>query len=649
MPQPLTALPPHQSPRLGAQPDQEGTRFRVWAPAARAVAVVLEDAKGKLLQAHVLDAQEDGHFGAFIAGVKAGDLYRFRLDGNKAYPDPCSRYQPQGPHGPSQVVDAQAHLWQDRHWPGIELAGQVIYELHIGTFTSEGTFDAAITQLAELKKLGATVLEVMPVAECPGQWNWGYDGVCLFAPYHVYGDHDAFRRFVDAAHALGLAVILDVVYNHLGPDGNYLRCYSPHYFTDRHANDWGDGINFDDGPQSQHVREFFIQNACYWIDEFHLDGLRLDATQCIHDDSTPHLLAEMTARVRATAGSRPIILVAENEPQDGQLMAPLSEGGCGLDAMWNDDYHHSARVALTGRPDGYFHDHRGTAQEFVSAIRHGFLFQGQHYAWQDQPRGTPVLHQRAASFVHFTQNHDQVANTFYGQRLHELTSPGRLRAITALTLLGPQTPMLFMGQEFNASAPFTFFADHEPELAAKVLAGRREFISQFKSYATHLAQQAILDPADEDTFTRCKLDFTERQKNAPIYALHQDLLRLRREDPVIAAQRRELIDGAVLSERAFVLRWFGGSQGDRLLVINLGEELDFRPAPEPLLAPPRGQAWQMRWCSDEPAYGGPGAISPVQDKGWRLSSECAALLVACPAPAPQATHIDTDTTQGEKP
>jgi maltooligosyltrehalose trehalohydrolase len=537
------------------------------------------------------------------------------------------------------VVDPHAYAWQDDDWPGVTPHGQVIYELHIGTFTPEGTFAAALGQLAELKALGITMLELMPVAECPGRFNWGYDGVQLYAPYHVYGTPDDFKRFVDAAHGLGLAVILDVVYNHLGPDGNYLPHFSPHYFTDRHGNEWGEAIDFD-GPHSQPVRDFFIGNACYWIREFHLDGLRLDATQAIHDASPLHVLAELSERARAVAQPRGIFLVAENEPQAIRTVQPVAQGGHGLDAMWNDDYHHSARVAVTGRHEGYLHDHRGRAQEFISAIKRGFLYQGQHYQWQKQARGSQVTHQPASAFVVFTQNHDQVGNTFYGQRLCQLTSPGRHRAITALTLLAPQTPLLFMGQEFAASTPFAFFADHGPELAAKVLEGRRAFVAQFASYASPAAQEAILDPADERTFQACKLDFTERQRHAPVYALYRDLLRLRRDDPVIAAQCRECIDGAVLSERAFVLRWFDAARGDRLLVVNLADELDFRPGPEPLLAPPSGSVWRLAWSSDDPCYDGPGLVNPCQDDGWRLPGECAVLLRAEPVPpsSPATDH-----------
>ncbi|CAN7350500.1 malto-oligosyltrehalose trehalohydrolase [Rhizobacter sp. LjRoot28] len=626
---------------LGARAQGDGTSFRVWAPAARQVRVELAGGSGARRNSVPLVREPDGHFGGVIAGIGPGALYRYRLDDADSLPDPCSRYQPEGPHGPSMVTDPGAYRWRDAQWQGITLAGQVIYELHIGTFTTEGTFDAASRELPELKALGVTAIEIMPVAECAGRWNWGYDGVLLYAPYHVYGDADALKRFVDAAHGLGLAVILDVVYNHLGPDGNVLASYSADYFTDRYANEWGQAINFD-GPNSGPVRAYFVGNACHWIGQYHLDGLRLDATQSMHDASPLHIVAELTASARETAAAtgRRIVVVAENEPQQIHTVDPQERGGHGLDGLWNDDFHHSARVAATGRHEGYFHDHRGHAQEFVSAVKRGFLFQGQHYGWQNQPRGSQVTDQPAAAFIVFTQNHDQVANTLDGRRLTRLTSPARNRTLTALLLLGPQTPMLFMGQEFAASTPFTFFADHVPDLARQVWAGRREFVAQFEPFASAEAQALVLDPAAESTFRACKLDFTERATHAPVYRLHRDLLALRRTDPVIAAQRRDAIDGAVLGDDAFILRWFDAACGDRLLLVNLGHERRVSPVPEPLLAPPRGHAWRRVWSSDDPAYDGPGITEPQVADGWRLPGESAIFLRAEARVEPPETSQD---------
>ena len=609
---------------LGAELTDAGVRFSVWAPAARRVDVLIDS---PFAGEYPLQPGPEGYFRGFVPGVKAGARYRFRLDGAGPFPDPCSRFQPEGPHGPSLVVNPLLFPWTDGEWAGIDMRGQVLYELHVGTFTAEGTFDAAAAKIASLRELGVTVLELMPVAEFAGRHNWGYDGVGLYAPFHGYGDEHALRRFVDAAHALGVAVILDVVYNHVGSDGNYLTQFSPAYFTDRYQNDWGAALNFD-GPDSGPVRAHFVGNAAYWIAEFHLDGLRLDATQSIHDKTQPHVLAEVATAARAAARGRRIILVAENEPQDVACLLPPSAGGYGLDAMWNDDFHHSARVALTGRRDGYFHDHLGNAPEFIAASKHGFLFQGQRYDWQRQPRGTPALDQPAWSMIVFTQNHDQVANTLDGRRLDKLAAPARLRAVVALTLLSPQTPMLFMGEEFAASTPFPFFADYCADLREPVAAGRREFLSQFAHYASEDAQNIVPDPCAASTFLAAKLDHSERERHAHVYALYRDLLQLRKTDAVIAGQRRDRLDGAVLGAHAFVLRYFDAEHGDRLLAVNLGTDLNFVSVAEPLLAPPIGSRWVLAWSSEHTRYGGLGVLDPCRESGWRLPSDSATLLRA---------------------
>jgi len=594
---------------VGVEPLSDGSvHVRVWAPKCRTVAVVFEP-DGRAV---TLKAEDGGYFSASVTDVPVGSLYRFRLDGGGTlYPDPVSRFQPEGPHGPSQVVDPFRFDWTDHAWKGRPIEGQVIYEMHVGTFTKEGTWDAAARELPHLAEIGVTVLEVMPVADFPGRFGWGYDGVNLFAPTRLYGGPDDMRRFVDRAHALGIAVILDVVYNHLGPDGNYLTCFSDRYFTDRYKNEWGEPINFD-GPDSGPVREFFVANAGFWIDEYHLDGLRLDATQQIFDASPVNVMAEMSRAVRAAARGRATILVGENEPQHSRLLRPCEEGGgaCGLDALWNDDFHHSAMVALTGRNEAYYTDYLGTPQEFVSAMKYGFLYQGQWYRWQKQTRGMPAFGVKPPAFVTFLQNHDQIANSGRGLRVHALTSPGRYRAFTALMLLGPGTPMLFQGQEFAASAPFFYFADHKPELAELVAKGRAEFLAQFPCIATPAMQAQLALPHDPATFERSKLDHAERERHAWAVALHRDLLRLRREDPVFRAQRAGGLDGAVLAAEAFVLRFFGEEGDDRLLIVNLGRDLPLSPLPEPLLAPPLGQEWRLTWSSEDAAYGGNGAPPP---------------------------------------
>jgi maltooligosyltrehalose trehalohydrolase len=337
-----------------------------------------------------LAAEPGGYFVGTLADARAGTRYRFSLDGGPPLPDPASRFQPDGPHGASEIVDPGAFRWTDTAWPGVSLRGQVLYELHVGTFTREGTWRAAMQQLPALADMGIRVLELMPVAEFPGQFGWGYDGVDLFAPTRLYGRPDDFRAFVDRAHALRLGVILDVVYNHVGPDGNYLTRFSPDYVTDRYANEWGEAINFD-GARSAPVREFFIANAGYWIDEYHLDGLRLDATQQMFDVSPDHILAAISRRVRQAGGPRATLIVAENEPQHVRLVRSVEVGGYGLDALWNDDFHHSASVAVTGRHEAYYTDYGGTPQELVSAVKWGYLYQGQRYAWQKKARGTPAF------------------------------------------------------------------------------------------------------------------------------------------------------------------------------------------------------------------------------------------------------------------
>jgi maltooligosyltrehalose trehalohydrolase len=393
----------------------DGVSFRVWAPAAKQVDVMIEAEGGA--RAHALQAEGGGYFSGAIEGVGAGARYRLRLDGGEAYPDPASRLQPEGPHGPSQVVDPYAFTWTDHAWPGLKPQGQVLYELHVGTFTREGTYAAAQQHLPHLKDLGITCIELMPVNEFNGPFGWGYDGVNLFAPTRLYGSPDELRAFVDRAHALGLGVILDVVYNHFGPSGNYLSKFSPHYTTGRHTNEWGDAINFD-GEMNAPVREFFTCNAAYWISEFHFDGLRLDATQAIHDTSRTHVIAELARAARKAAGKRSVYLTGENEPQHARLLRPAETGGCGLDALWNDDFHHSATVAATGQSEAYYSETRGTPQELISAIKWGFLYQGQWYAWQKQRRGAPAFDLPARSFITFLQNHPQVANRGRGLRLH---------------------------------------------------------------------------------------------------------------------------------------------------------------------------------------------------------------------------------------
>jgi maltooligosyltrehalose trehalohydrolase len=594
--------------------------FRLWAPAATAVDVVIGDLVVPLTP------EGSGYFST-RAAAKAGARYRYRLNGeDRLYPDPASRYQPEGPDGPSVVVDPAAFTWTDSGWRGRSLEGQVIYELHVGTFTGEGTWAAAQRELEELARIGVTVVELMPVAEFEGRFGWGYDGVDMFAPSHLYGTPDDLRRFVDRAHELGLAVILDVVYNHFGPVGNYLHAIAPPFFTTRYENEWGDAINFD-GENAAGVREFFVANAGYWIDEFHMDGLRLDATQQIFDHSPVNIVAAIGARVREQARGRDTIIVAENEPQDVRLIGPVSEGGFGLDGLWNDDFHHSAMVAATGRAEAYYSDTRGEPQEFISAAKYGYLYQGQYYDWQRKPRGTPGLGVAPWRFVTYLQNHDQVANAARGLRGHALSSPAKWRALTALLLLAPGTPMLFQGQEFGSSAPFLYFADFAEPLAEAVRKGRREFLMQFPSIRDYASRAALDNPGEPATFERCKLDFGERVAHAPIYDLHKDLLALRREHAALRNHQPGGVDGAVLAPQAFLLRYLTGSPDDeRLLLVNLGAEVKRSSFAEPLLAPPADRDWTIAWSSEHPRYGGLGCPDIRPAGCWYLPAESAVLL-----------------------
>ena len=606
---------------IGAEPGGGGTSFRVWAGGRERVSVV-QDGGAEWR----LDPEAGGYFSGRAEGVGAGARYRFRLDADeRLYPDPASRFQPDGPHGPSEVVDPSAFRWTDQDWPGIRLGDRVISEIHVGTFTPEGTWAAAAAKLPHLAETGINTIEMMPVADFPGRFGWGYDGVNMFAPTRLYGRPDDLRAFIDSAHRLGIGVILDVVYNHLGPDGNYLACFSRDYFTDRYENEWGQAINFD-GDNHAAVREFFIANAAYWIDEFHFDGLRLDATQSIFDSSPTHILAEIATAGREAAGKRSVIFVAENEPQETRLVRPRERGGFGLDALWNDDLHHSAAVVLTGRSEAYYEDHRGEPQEFISAAKRGYLFQGQVYAHQGKRRGTPGLDLEPTAFVTFTENHDQIANTASGARIHTLSHPAAARAVTALMLLMPGTPMLFQGQEFWSSNPFFYFCDFEGELGELVRNGRVEFLSQFPSIeADPKVQARLADPGDASTFERSKINWADAEARADVLALHRDLLRLRREDPVMTGSRRTDIDGAVLSADSFALRWFG-QHADRLLLVNLGRDLVRRSFPEPLVAPPANGAWSVLWSSEDVDYGGSGTPVVESATGWRLPAFSAVLL-----------------------
>src|SRR6266850_3991604 len=604
------------------------THFRVWAPKANTLDVVLEPSSERSVERtfHPLTQERDGYFsGTVTCGV--GARYRFRLNRSENFhPDPASRFQPDGPHGSSYVVDPFAFKWTDANWRGVKLAGQVIYEFHVGTFTPQGTWHAAAEKLELLVSDGITSLEMMPISDFPGRFGWGYDGVDLFAPAHLYGTPDDLRAFIDRAHALGLGVILDVVYNHFGPDGNYLGVYSDDYMNRERENEWGDSINFD-GENCGPVREFFITNGRYWIEEFHFDGFRFDATQSIHDKSEEYIVGAIGRAAREAAGKRSILLFAENERQEAKLIRTREQGGDDLDGVWNDDWHHAAVVAVTGRNEAYYTDYRGCPQEFISAAKYGYLYQGQPYSWQEAPRGYPSLDRKPEAFVSFLENHDQVSNSATGDRLRLQTSPGRYRAMTALLLLGPWTPLLFQGEEFGASSPFVFFADvGDAAVRDGIRKGRVELLAPFLSLTEEETLRSLPAPDDPQTFSRCKLDFSEREKNRALYDLHIDLLKLRRDDSRFRLQESDGIDGAVLGPKSFVLRYFSEANDDRLLLVNFGERQVLHPASDPLLAPPADCRWETLWTSDSQRYGGEATVATAGPYRWILPAESTVAL-----------------------
>lgn len=611
---------------IGAELVQESVDFRVWAPDRHRVAVQLRS--GMTIP---LASEDNGYFSGSVADARANDLYFLKLDHDQFIPDPASRFQPDGPHGLSQIIDPSNFEWSDSNWIGRSLEELVIYELHVGTFTEGGTWTDAAEQLGELALLGITCIEVMPVAEFPGSFGWGYDGVDLFAPSHLYGTPNDFRHFVNMAHLHGIAVILDVVYNHLGPDGNYLRQCAAAYFTDRYRTDWGEAINFD-GPHSGPVREFVLTNAAYWIKEFHLDGLRLDATQNIYDESPPtgHIITEIGVVARVAAPHKRIIVIAENEPQNPNLCRPVARRGFELDAVWNDDFHHSAMVALNGRREAYFQDYVGSPQEFISTAKYGFLFQGQWYSWQQNLRGQPSLDLPPTAFVSFLQNHDQIANSERGLRAHQLSSPARYRALLSFSLLQPTIPLLFQGQEFSASSPFLFFADHKGDLVALVQQGRVQFLSQFPRMQDEAIVSQLANPHHLGTFRRCKLKFSERETHASAYQLTRDLLRLRRRLVNLGFSKSHKVDGSVINQFSFLIRIFADQTADdRLLVVNLGADLELRSLAEPLLVPPGGAEWKITFSSESAIYGGDGVRDLILPNGGIfLSAETAMLLEA---------------------
>lgn len=571
MPSQLQAMPTvtraHAMP-FGTAIEPGGVHFRLWAPAAEHVDLAIEG--GDVLRMH---KGKDGFHELLTAQASAGTQYRFVLPDGLRVPDPASRHQPHDLHGPSEVIDPAAFPWSDADWPGQPWHETVLYELHIGAFTPEGTFQAAIGKLDHLVSLGVTTIEIMPVGDFPGGWDWGYDGALLYAPDSTYGRPEDMKAFVQAAHGRGLSVMLDVVYNHFGPDGNYMAAYAPIIYTKRHKTPWGDAINFD-SRQSVPVREFIIHNALYWIEEFHLDGLRLDAVHAIKDDSQKHLLHDLAERARALAHPCPLHLVLENEENCAALLERAPDGTPLLyTAQWNDDVHHVLHVAATGEATGYYAEYHGQTPLLGRALAQGFAFQGDMMEYRGEPRGEPSGHLPPDAFIGFIQNHDHIGNRAFGDRIAMGTAPDAVRATATAYLLLPQVPMLFMGEEWAAAQPFPFFCDFSGELADSVRTGRHLEFARFPEFADEAARARIPDPGAASTFQSSKLDWdrVRDEPHAGWLAWYSRILAVRRTEimPLIPRMHPNEARFDIVGPGAVTVRWRLNGGGELALDANL--------------------------------------------------------------------------------
>jgi maltooligosyltrehalose trehalohydrolase len=550
---------------FGAELQADGrVRFRLWAPKYDHIELELGEPPRACV---TLQRDCIGWHSLTTDRVSAGTRYRYRLPDGLAVPDPASRFQPDDVHGPSEVIDAAAYRWRDHSWHGRPWHEAIVYELHIGAFTDEGTFQAAIGHLDHLVDLGITAIELLPVADFPGTRNWGYDGVLPFAPDASYGRPEDLKALIDAAHERGLMMIQDVVYNHFGPDGNYLSAYAPAFFTDRHQTPWGAAINFD-APGSEVVREFVVHNALYWLQEFHFDGLRLDAVHAIRDDSARHLLDELAQRARAALPSRPVHLLLENEHNEASRLRPRG----GYNAQWNDDVHHVLHVAATGEREGYYADYVGDTERLGRALGQGFAYQGELMPYRGSARGEPSADLPPPAFVAFIQNHDQIGNRALGERLTRLAPPLAVRAITATYLLLPQVPMLFMGEEWHSDRPFQFFCDFAGELADAVRDGRRQEFSRFAAFASESAREKIPDPQALTTFQDSKLDWQALRlaAHAEVLQWYRDLLAVRMRHIVPLAP--QLTQGGryrTIDDQAVWVQWRATDGSELTLLANL--------------------------------------------------------------------------------
>ena len=567
--------------------------FLVWAPRAQQVDVCIIEPRERVVP---MQAVGCGYFHAVVKGISAGALYRYRLNGEKERPDPASRYQPRGVHGPSQIIDSRFD-WNDSRWYGLPLEKYVLYELHVGTFTPQGTFDAIIPRLATLKDLGVTAIELMPVAQFPGDRNWGYDGVYPYAVQASYGGPLALKRFVDACHQHGIAVALDVVYNHLGPEGNYLADFAP-YFTDLYKTPWGQAINFDDA-ESDEVRRYFTDNALQWITDYHIDALRLDAIHAIVDPSARTFLEELSSTVHTKANElgRNVYLIPESNRNDARVVSPPEAGGWGFDAVWNDDFHHSLHVLLTGERDGYYEDFC-EVEDLAVAYREGFLYSGQYSKYRRKRYGNSSKLIPAKRFVAYSQNHDQAGNRRVGDRLSQSLSFDQLKLAAGTVLLSPYIPMLFMGEEYAESAPFQYFVSHgDPALIEVVRKGRKDEFARFGWTGD------IPDPESEATFIRCKLkwDLQNAGEHRILWHFYQTLLRLRRDVSPLTHLDKDALEVSSFADQKVLLvrRWDDSSQV--LLVYSFDQTTnDFK------LPIPAG-SWHTVLDSDEERWCGKGS------------------------------------------
>jgi maltooligosyltrehalose trehalohydrolase len=588
----------------GAELVAEGVRYRVWAREARQVeALVWTADEPPRIVPLALDAS--GYFHGLDHQGERGDLYKFRLDGAQDYPDPASRYQPEGVHGRSQVIDPRQFQWHDLEWTTPPFRDLVIYELHVGTFTPDGTFLAAIDKLPHVRDLGATAIEIMPVAAFAGERNWGYDGVAIYAPAHSYGHPDDLRALVDAAHGLGLSVILDVVYNHLGPDGNYLGAYAPGYIDEARKTPWGGALRFDD-PDYRPLRALFVANPLYWRDEFHIDGFRLDATHAILDESPRHILEEITSAIHDHGG----FAIAEDSRNDSRVLIPIEENGLGFDALWADDFHHTLRVSNTRENEGYLGDFTGTLPEIVETLRNGWFYRGQYSQNKGGRRGSECRHISPRKFVHCISNHDQAGNRAMGERINHSISREAYLAASALLCLTPYTPMLFMGQEWGASTPFIFFTDHNEELGKLITTGRREEFKDFASFSSEAARARIPDPQDPKSFKDSRLvwDEVRDKKKSMTLELYRKCLALRRSEAAFRPASRETWYVQALEMGAGALR-FKGAASDWLVLFDLQGGHN-GPLAEEWICKPRGPGgWTVVLSTNEKQFGGTGVCA----------------------------------------